>query len=79
MHNEKGQQVDESNSNGLYQKICSGQLGHFVPEMAHPDNSGSALRIVLKLCRMKGANRYMKILLFFKMKFDLGQFDLFNL
>ena len=28
--------------------------------MAYPDNSGLALRI---FCRMKGANRYMKILL----------------
>ena len=33
------------------------------PKMAHPHNSGSALRIFLKFCRMKGANRYMKILL----------------
>ena len=32
-------------------------------KMAPPDNSGSALRILLKFCRMKGANRYMKILL----------------
>ena len=29
----KGQEVDESNNNGLYQKkICSGQMGHFGPE-----------------------------------------------
>ena len=33
------------------------------PKMAHPHNSGSALRIFLKICRMKGANRFMKILL----------------
>ena len=33
------------------------------PKMAHLDNSGPALRILLKFCRMKGANRYMKILL----------------
>ena len=32
-------------------------------KMAYPHNSGSALRIFLKFCRMKGANRYMKILL----------------
>ena len=31
--------------------------------MAHPHNSGSALRISLKFSRMKGTNRYMKILL----------------
>ena len=33
------------------------------PEMAHPHNSGPALRILLKFCRIKGANRNMKILL----------------
>ena len=33
------------------------------PKMAHPYNSGSALRIFLKFCRMKGANMYMEILL----------------
>ena len=33
------------------------------PKMAHPHNSGSTLRTFLKFCRMKGANRYMKILL----------------
>ena len=33
------------------------------PKMAHPHNSGSALRSILKFCRMKGADRYMKILL----------------
>ena len=47
--------------------------------MTHPDNSGSALRIVLKICRMKGANRYIKILLLFEKKNHLGQFDLFRL
>ena len=33
------------------------------PKIAHPHNSGSTGRIFLKFCRMKGANRYMKILL----------------
>ena len=33
------------------------------PKMAHPYNSGSALRIFLKFCRMKVANMYMEILL----------------
>ena len=47
------------------------------PKMAHPHNSGSALRIFLKFCRMKGANRYMEILLV--VKIHLGQFDLFKL
>ena len=32
-------------------------------KMAHSHNSGSALRIFLKFYRMKGANRYIKILL----------------
>ena len=32
-------------------------------KVAHPYNSGSALRMFVKLCKMKGANRYMKILL----------------
>ena len=31
--------------------------------MAYPHNSGSALRIFLEFCRMKGADRYMKIVL----------------
>ena len=64
LHNEKGQFADESNNNGLYQK-------HFVhdkwsilgPKIAHPHNSGLALRISLKFSRMKGTDRYMKILL----------------
>ena len=64
LHNEKGQQVDESNNNGLHQKnIVQDKWVILCPKMAHPDNSGSALRILLKFCRMKGANRYMKILL----------------
>ena len=33
------------------------------PRMAHLHNSGSALRMFLKFCRMKGAVRYKKILL----------------
>ena len=32
-------------------------------KMVHPHNSGSTLKIFLKFCRMKGANRCMKILL----------------
>ena len=43
-------------------EFCSGQMGHLGPKMAH-HNSGSAVRIFLKFCIMKGANRYMKILL----------------
>ena len=58
-------------------KICLGQMNHFWPKngalsykwailcskMAHPHNSGLALRIFVKFSRMKGANRYRKILL----------------
>ena len=48
-------------------------------KMTYPHSSGSALRIFLKFCRMKGANRYMKILLVvFRKKIHLGQFDLFR-
>ena len=38
-------------------------MGHCGPENDISRNSGLALRIFLKFCRMKGANRYMKILL----------------
>ena len=45
-------------------------------KMSHAHNSGA----FLKFCRMKGANRYMKILLVvFREKIHLGQFDLFSL
>ena len=45
--------------------------------MAHPHNSGSTLRVFffyfLKFCRMKGANRYMKIsLVVFREKTSFG-------
>ena len=33
------------------------------PKMVHPHNSGSVERIFFKICAMKKANRYMKILL----------------
>ena len=46
-------------------------------KMAHLHNSGSALRI---FCTMKGAHRYIEILLVaFREKIHLGQFDLFSL
>ena len=46
----------------------------------YPHNSESTLRFFLKNCRMKGANSYMKILLvIFREKIHLGQFDLFSL
>ena len=40
-------------------KIVWGKWSILDPKMAHPHNSGT----FLKFCRMKGANRYMKILL----------------
>ena len=64
--------MDESNNNGLYQKILS-RTSDTSSQMAHPHNSGLALRIFLKFCRVKGANRYMKILLVvFREKIHLG-------
>ena len=55
-------------------------MGHFGSENGTFYNSGSALRIFLKFCRMKGANRYMKILLVvFQEKIHFEQFDLFSL
>ena len=61
------------------ENICSGEMGHFGPENGTSHNSGSALRIFLKYCIIKGANRYMEILLVvFQEKIHLGQFDLFS-
>ena len=41
----------------------SGQMGHFCPgNGAHPHNSTSTLRFFKNFCRIKGADRYMKIL-----------------
>ena len=61
--------------------IVQDKLGYFGPTMAHSHNSGLALRIFLTFYRMKGADRYMIILLvvfFFENKMHLGQFDLFR-
>ena len=80
LHNEKAQQVDENNNNGLYQKnVVHNKWDILGLKMAQPHNSGLALRIFLKFCRMKGANRYMKILLVVFREKHLGQFDLFSL
>ena len=79
MHNEKSQQVDESNNTVLYQKILFRDKWIILClKMVHPDNSESALRILLRFCGIKGDNRCMKIL-FFEKKFHFGQFDLFSL
>ena len=64
LHKEKGQKVDESNNNALYQKnFVQDKWAILGPKIGHPRNPGSALRIFLKFCRIKGANSYMKILL----------------
>ena len=79
LYNEKGQQVDKINNNGLYQKKIGQEKWAILGlKMAYPVNAGLALRILFKFCRMKWGNKYMKIL-FFKKNFHLGQFDLFNL
>ena len=60
----RDQYADKSNNNDLYQKsFVQDKWAILGLKMAHPHNSGLALRIFLKFCRMKGANRYMKILL----------------
>ena len=74
LHNETGQQFDESNNNGLYQKMfVQDKWAILGPKMAQSDSSGSALRILLKFCRMIGPNRSVKIL-FFEKKIYSGQF-----
>ena len=48
--------VDKSINNGLYQKkFVEEKWAVLGPKMTHPHNSGYALRIFLKFCRMKGA------------------------
>ena len=36
---------------------------HIGTKMVRPDNSGSAVRIVLQFCTIKGSKRFMKIVL----------------
>ena len=48
----------------MYQKnFVHDKLASLGPKIAHPLNHGSALRVFFKFCRIKRANRYMKILL----------------
>ena len=50
--------------NALYQKkFVQDKWAILDPKMAHPHNSGSTLRIFFRFSRVKGASRYMKILL----------------
>ena len=55
-------------------------MDHLGPKMAHPHNSGSAIRIVLQFRKMEGANRDMEIILtfFLRKKSYLGQFGNFD-
>ena len=55
-------------------------MDHTGPKMVHPHNSGSAVRIVLQFCTMKGAKRDMEIILmiFFEKKSYLEQFGHFG-
>ena len=58
----------------LSKKFCSRKWTILGPKMAHPQNSGSTLRMFLKFCAMKGANRYMEIILMaFQKKSCLAQ------
>ena len=45
LHIEKGQQIDESNNDGLYLKKFVYKWAILGSKMAYPHNSGSALRI----------------------------------
>ena len=64
----KGQEVHGNYINGFREKISFGAKDHFGPKMARRHNSGSTLRIFLKFCIMKGAKRYMKIILMVSLK-----------
>ena len=67
LHNQKCQQVGESNNNnGLYQKkFVQERWAILSPKMAHPHNSVSTVRIFLKFFVMKGADSYIEVLLVF--------------
>ena len=45
-----------------------GANGPFKTQMVHPHNSGSAVRIVLQCCTMKGAKRDMEVILMIFLK-----------
>ena len=55
-------------------KSYLGKWAILAPKMVHPHNSGSAVRIFLKFCTMKGANDTNN---FFPKK-NLGQMDHFG-
>ena len=47
-------------------------------EIAHPHNSGSAGRILLQFCTMKGANRQMRIIVIIFQKKIGGKWTIFG-
>ena len=57
--------------NSKIQKLFRTNWAILGQKMAHPHNSGLAIRIFFKFCRIKGANKQMKLMLmiFFKKKF----------
>ena len=62
MHNERAKRYKESLLMVFLKKkiICGSDFG---PKMASHHNFGSTLKIFLKFCKIKGAERYMKIIL----------------
>ena len=76
LYNENGQWVDESNNKGLYQKnFLQDNWATLDPWMAHPHNSGSTLKNFLKICKMKGTDRYIvSSMSFLRKSFIWGNF-----
>ena len=66
LHNERGQEVHENYIKGFCENYVKGFCEKNVilaPKMMHPHNSGSTLRIFFKFRIMKGAERYMELIL----------------
>ena len=57
------QQIDENDIVFSQKILVWGKWTILDPKMVHPHNSGSALRIFLKFCTVKGGNRLMKVTL----------------
>ena len=81
LHIEKGQQVDESNNNGLYQRFFfSRQMGYFGPENgAYPHNSESALRFLTKILQNeRGSQVHENFISYFSKKKLFGAISSFQ-
>ena len=61
----KGARLINRFSEKKKKKSLMGKWAILGPEMVHPHNSGSTVRIYLKFCTIKGANRQMKMILIF--------------